>query len=154
MKTYNWIENTTRIVEILTTLLSSENILNLKIRKYHWNVEGVHFKDYHSFLEELYWDSSENIDDIAERIRALWEYAPATFSEYLKNSILKEDSEIWIKAEIMFENLTNDKKDIILFLRKSIEEISEIWDAWTEDFLIATLQKHEKELWMISSISK
>jgi DNA protection during starvation protein 2 len=56
---------------LLQIILASENVANLKNRKYHRNVESKRFRELHSYFEELYSASFERIDEIAERIRAL-----------------------------------------------------------------------------------
>lgn len=60
-----------KITDILEVFLASEVVLNMKIRNYHWNVEAMNFSELHNFFEELYGQSTESIDDIAERIRML-----------------------------------------------------------------------------------
>ena len=56
-----WIDMKKReaIVCILQKILATENIVNLKIRKCHWNIEWSHFSDAHKFFEELYESSAE-----------------------------------------------------------------------------------------------
>jgi starvation-inducible DNA-binding protein len=58
-------------VNILETVLATEVVINMKIRNYHWNIEALNFSELHKFFEEMYDDSSEGIDEIAERIRML-----------------------------------------------------------------------------------
>jgi len=61
----------TKVVSLLQIILASENVANLKNRKYHRNVESKRFRELHSYFEELYSASFERIDEIAERIRSL-----------------------------------------------------------------------------------
>ncbi|USN58249.1 MAG: DNA starvation/stationary phase protection protein [Candidatus Peribacteria bacterium] len=91
MKANIGIQDTSKIVDILATTLATENILNLKIRNYHWNVESLSFNDHHKFFEGLYDESNENIDAIAERIRMLGEKTPANYETYLRLSIINEE---------------------------------------------------------------
>lgn len=57
--------------DILHKYLATEIVLNLKIRNYHWNVEGPNFKELHELFGELYEKGAEYVDEIAERIRML-----------------------------------------------------------------------------------
>lgn len=141
-------------VQHLERFLSSQNILNLKIRNFHWNVTGPHFSDYHKFFEEMYDSSAELIDDIAERIRMLGKKSPATMDFFLKNSFLQEQPNYDLQAEKMVAELLTDTEKTISEMRKAIEEIGETMDKGTEDFLIATMQDHEKNAWMLRSMIK
>ncbi len=141
-------------VDHLEKFLASQSILNLKIRNFHWNVQGPHFSDYHKFFEEMYESSAELIDDIAERIRMLGEKSPATMTFFLKNSFLEEQSNYNLEAEKMVAELVADTEKTISEMRKAIEVIGETGDKGTEDFLIATMQDHEKNAWMLRSMIK
>ncbi len=144
----------TTSVDHLEKFLASQSILNLKIRNFHWNVQGPHFSDYHKFFEEMYESSAELIDDIAERIRMLGEKSPATMNFFLENSFLEEQSNYNLEAEKMVAELVADTEKTISEMRKAIEVIGETGDKGTEDFLIATMQDHEKNAWMLRSMIK
>lgn len=140
------------IVSMLEILLASEVIANLKIRNFHWNVESHHFSEMHKFFEWLYEESAENIDEIAERIRMLWSKTIANYAEYLQLSFLKEETKTPWDLKEMIVSLCKDKEITISKLRESIERVWNTNDKWTEDFMIALMQKHEKNLWMLSSM--
>jgi len=140
------------IVSLLEVLLASEVIASLKIRNFHWNVESHNFSEMHSFFEELYDASAENIDEIAERIRMLWWKTVANYARYLELSFLKEEIDTDLSVSEMIAWLCQDKEATIENMREAIAKVSETNDVWTEDFLIALMQKHEKNLWMLSSM--
>ncbi len=60
-----------RAADALTQTLSDESVLLLKLRNYHWNVAGPHFRQLHALFEEQYGVLAVRIDQVAERIRAL-----------------------------------------------------------------------------------
>jgi starvation-inducible DNA-binding protein len=140
------------VVPLLENFLASENILNVKIRNYHWNVTGRHFSEYHKYFEELYDDSAENIDEIAERIRMLGSHTKASMAYFLEKSFLSEETQTELSANDMVKNLLNDTEKTIVKMRNAIEIISETNDSGSEDFLIALMQKHEKNAWMLRSM--
>ena len=140
------------ITTLLEQILASEVIVSMKIRNFHWNVESHNFSEMHSFFEELYNSSAENVDEIAERIRMLWHKTVSTYREYLELSFLSEEDNRNLSTKDMVASLTQDKEITIDFFRKAIEKVSQTNDVWTEDFLIALMQKHEKNLWMLSSM--
>ena len=151
-----WLESkeTQTSVQYLETFLASQSILNLKIRNFHWNVVGPHFSDYHKFFEWMYETSAELIDDIAERIRMLGSKSPATMAFFLKTSFLDEQPNHDLEAEQMVAELVADTEKTIREMREAIQVIWETWDKGTEDFLIATMQEHEKNAWMLRSMIK
>ena len=76
----------------LSKVLADEFLLYTKTRNAHWNVTGSDFHTAHVFFEEQYDALDEIMDDVAERIRALGHYAPATLKEYLKLTSLSEQT--------------------------------------------------------------
>lgn len=62
-------------------LLADTYALYLKAQGFHWNVVGPNFIALHELFEQQYTELQEAIDTIAERIRILGAFAPATFSE-------------------------------------------------------------------------
>lgn len=141
------------ILPLLEKFLASENILNLKIRNYHWNITGINFSEYHKFFEGIYEDSAENIDEIAERIRMLGSKTPASMKFFLEKSFLLEETNLTRDSTEMVKNLLSDTESTIREMRNAIKMISDTNDNGTEDFLIALIQKHEKNAWMLRSMS-
>jgi len=74
--------NMSSTADILHKHLATEIVLNLKIRNFHWNVTWIHFNDLHEFFEKLYNDGAAYADEIAERIRMLWEHTHASMEEF------------------------------------------------------------------------
>ena len=69
----------TDVVGQLTKVLADSYALYLKTHGYHWNVRGPEFFGYHNLLEQQYRDIWAALDEIAERIRALGEFAPCAW---------------------------------------------------------------------------
>jgi len=143
-----------KISDILQKYLATEIALNLKIRNYHWNVEGAMFRDLHLFFEELYDAGAQYADEVAERIRMLGEHTHASMEEYVKMTIISEEKNITLPAMDMLSNLLKDTEVIIQEMRKDIDVVWKCGDQGTEDFLTALIQKHEKDGWMIRSLCK
>src|SRR5450432_3663780 len=77
----------------LGKLLADEFILYLKTRNAHWNVEGQNFHSMHVFFEGQYNQLDDIMDSVAERIRKIGHYAPATTTQLLELTHLTEYSE-------------------------------------------------------------
>lgn len=145
-------KNRQAIVEYLTKLLADEYILYTKTRNYHWNVVGHHFNDLHKFFESQYDSLDADIDEIAERIRALGAKTSATLVEFVKNARIKENPGEYPSADMMVSNLVLDHEGLIQTLRADIFTCEENNDAGTADFLTGLMEKHEKTAWMLRSV--
>ena len=138
---------------VLTNLLADHFVLLTKTWNYHWNVKGVSFHSYHTFMEELYRGLIEDIDEIAERIRSLDERPIGSLQGYLEHNRLKEhcDSEPMPDAKQMLANLSADNDTLIREIRKDIDNLDseKSEDAGTLNFLEDMIEKKEKTAWMI-----
>lgn len=152
MKIDLWIKNSDKIISELEVLLATEQVSNLKTRKFHRNVESKRFRGIHMYFEELYNASFARMDEIAERIRILGSYTKGTFKEYLELSLVKEEEREKISDVEMLQEVAKDKVIIISKLREAIDLASENGDIWTESLLTGFLETYEKDLWMLRSM--
>ncbi len=139
-----------QIADGLSVLLAESYMLYLKTHGYHWNVTGPFFSSLHTLFEQQYTELAQAIDEIAERIRAIGFYAPASFSEFDKLSAIKEDSGI-PKAMEMVQNLAVDNEHIIETSRKVLPLCAEFGDEASLDLLTQRLHVHSKSAWMLRS---
>ncbi|MGQ0772685.1 MAG: Dps family protein [Nitrososphaerota archaeon] len=138
-----------KVITVLGKVIADQYILYTKTRNYHWNVTGEDFAQYHKLFEEQYSAIDADIDEVAERIRALGGKTPATLGEFLKSATLKEHPTKYPAAKTMIANLLADHETVIRNLRKSIEICDDVDDVGTEDFLTQLMEKHEKTAWML-----
>src|SRR5262245_6684790 len=142
--------NTAEVAQSLNRLLADENVLYIKTRKAHWNVEGPDFLAIHRFFEEQYKQLEEVIDDIAERIRTIGHYTEATLASFLQETHLSENTRTKNDSAGFIKSLLGDHETIIIYLRENIERYNdELKDAGTSDFITGLLEKHEKMAWML-----
>lgn len=139
-----------KIVEILSNYLADSYYLYLKTHNYHWNVTGMHFQNLHKLFDEQYNALFASLDEIAERIRSLGEFVPATYAQLKDLTCLKETKEV-PKDREMIKILLEDHESVIRNLRSWIEEVNKAGDAGTSDFLTARIEEHEKIAWMLRS---
>ncbi len=85
-------DNLSIVAHLLNGFLADEFLLYLKTRNAHWNVEGPDFHEKHKFFEEQHEQLDKIMDDVAERIRMLGHYTPATVKSYLELTHLTEQS--------------------------------------------------------------
>ena len=138
-----------KIAEFLSVILADEHILYTKTRNAHWNVEGSDFHAMHLFFEEQYGELEGVIDEIAERIRQIGHYAPGTLKSFLELTRLTEAKEGKNDSTSYIKELKADHESIIIHIRENIEWIEDANDNGTADFVIAIMQGHEKQAWML-----
>lgn len=145
-------ENRSKVAELLTHLLADEHILYIKLRNYHWNIEGMFFQSLHEFFADQYDDLEDVIDDIAERVRTLGFYAPGAMDDFKSLARLSETGHLNGNGEQMLRNILADHEMIIQILRGNVNDTMDKYkDAGTADFLTALMEKHEKMAWMVRS---
>lgn len=135
----------------LSKLLADSYLLYLKTQNYHWNVTGKMFQSLHNLFEEQYQDLAEAVDEIAERIRALGEFAPGSFSQFTKVTSIKEENSI-PTAEEMIHNLVVGNEAVVTTAREIISMCDEAEDDVTADLMVERMQRHEKNAWMLRSL--
>jgi len=140
------------LFEKLNKYLADNAVMYIKLHNLHWNVYGLQFKPVHEYLEALYDDTTEKMDEIAEVIRMKGEYPAASLAEYLKLSTIKElpSEKIANKAalEIVLEDLKAldaEAKDV----RATADE-DDIFDIvmMMEDYCAF----YQKTIWFISQM--
>ncbi|MGK9368617.1 Dps family protein [Melioribacter sp. Ez-97] len=141
------------IAEALKTILANQFVLYTKARNYHWNVTGGHFFRLHELFEKLYDELADDIDEVAERIRAVGDYAPGTLSEFLKLSNISEKENYYPEAEEMVRTFTNDYEQTTNRILESAAKIqNEYKDEVTAGLLYGLAQKYQKNIWMLKSL--
>ena len=138
-----------KIATILNKLLSDEYVLYTKTLKYHWNVTGMVFHDFHVAFKEQYEKLFDIVDDIAERARALGAPALGSLQEFSLHTRLKEITPEKLMALDMVKQLLADHESIIRQLRNDITETDKLGDQVTSNFLQEIASKHEKIAWML-----
>ena len=143
-------ENLAAVAHSLSTILADEYVLYTKTRKAHWNVEGPDFYNKHKFFEEQYTKLEEIVDEVAERIRKLGHYAPASLKQFLELTHLTEDDRGKNDALTYIEILLADHESILIHLRENINNyVSALKDAGTSDYITGLMEKHETMAWML-----
>ncbi|HEY9042916.1 MAG TPA: Dps family protein [Rheinheimera sp.] len=139
------------IAQGLAVLLADTYTLYLKTHNYHWNVTGPMFQTLHTLFETQYTELAVAVDDIAERIRALGEFAPGSYKEYAKLTSIKEADSI-PSAEEMIKDLVKGQEAIAKTARSIVPTADEASDEVTLDLLTQRMTVHEKTAWMLRSL--
>jgi starvation-inducible DNA-binding protein len=143
-------DNLAKVAHALNGILADEFLLYLKTRNAHWNVEGPDFHAMHLFFESQYNQLDDIMDEVAERIRMLGHYAPATLKAYLELTHLSEQSREKNDSKGFIKELLGDHESVITHLRENINLFAnDLQDAGTSDFITGLMETHEKMAWML-----
>lgn len=137
------------VAQALLPVLADTYVLYLKTHAFHWNVVGPRFAELHNLFEEQYNALWTVTDDIAERIRALGEFAPASGGEMIKSASLKEAKEAKKADMEMVKELVEGHEAIIKTIHKAHETAEKSGDEVTVDLMVQRLAYHEKTAWML-----
>ncbi len=143
-------KNTQLVANELMKILADEYVLYTKTRNAHWNITGSDFYNKHKFFETQFGQLDEFIDSIAERIRSIGHYAPATLKSFLELTQLTEMSREKNDWKGFITELLSDHESIIIKLRENIRHFAiDYKDAGTSDFITGLMESHEKMAWLL-----
>lgn len=141
---------TTSVTDSLSQLLASSYTLYLKTHNFHWNVTGPMFTTLHTMFETQYMELALAVDEIAERIRSLGEFAPGSYKQFAQLSSVEEASGI-PKATAMIEQLVADQDAIVKIAQQVIAAAETAGDQVSGDLAIRRIELHQKNAWMLKS---
>ena len=143
-------EHLVEISQALGRILADEYVLYTKTFNAHWNVEGHDFHAMHVFFKSLYTEIANIIDMVAERMRMLGHYAPATMKQFLELTHLKERRQEKNDSASFIYELLSDHESIIIYIRSQLNHLdTQSKDQGTSDYLTGLVQYHEKIAWML-----
>ncbi len=140
-----------QLADSLGRLLADEYTLYLKTHNFHWNVTGPMFNTLHLMFEGQYTELALAVDLIAERIRALGEYAPGSYAAFGRLSSIQEADGV-PAAEEMIRQLVVGQEAVVRTARSILPLAEKTDDQPTLDLLTQRMQIHEKNAWMLRSL--
>ena len=141
-----------KIAEGLTRVLADTYTLYLKTHNYHWNVTGPMFNTLHLMFMDQYTELWNSVDVIAERIRALDQFAIGSYKDFSHYSSVKDAPSNPPKAEEMIALLVEGHETVIKTIRSIYALVGKASDQATEDMLTQRINVHEKTAWMLRSL--
>lgn len=140
--------------ETMKRLLATTFTMYLKAHKYHWNVQGPSFSEWHGFLGNLYEELNGAADGIAEQIRALDIVAPGSYTEFFALSAIPDETNTPVNALSMFQNLLVANDQVITTLKAAHADASAEGNHGLVNFLEDRLDRHAKHGWMLRSYTR
>lgn len=142
------------VAQALNDVLADTYMLYMKTHAYHWNVVGPQFHTLHIMFEEQYREMWAALDEIAERVRALDVFTPASGAAFAEKSEIAKADEGKVSAQTMISTLLNDHETLIRRARAALETAGDANDAASEDLLTVRIQTHEKTAWMLRALTQ
>lgn len=139
-----------QITAKLAHFLADAFVAHVKTLNFHWNMRGREFFMYHKLLEKQYEEFAEELDEVAERIRALGRLAPGKMSDYLSLTCLKESSND-LSQEQMVQELVVTHEALIEHCHEIIKFTDSVYDQGTSDLINKLIRFHSKEAWLLRS---
>jgi starvation-inducible DNA-binding protein len=141
------------IAKNLSRLLADTYSLYLKTHSFHWNVTGPMFNTLHLMFETQYNELWTAADVIAERIRALDVYAPGSYTQFGKLTVIGEETGVpdW---KAMAQQLVEGHEAVARTARETFKAADKADDQPTADLATQRMQQHEKTAWMLRSLLK
>jgi starvation-inducible DNA-binding protein len=134
----------------LNDLLANYQVFYMNARGYHWNIKGDKFFELHLKFEELYNDALIKIDEIAERILTLG-YTPLhSYTDYIKQSDVKEMKDVsdgYKAVQLVLDGF----KTLLVKERELLKLAGKADDEGTNALMSDYIREQEKLVWMYSS---
>ena len=140
----------TDLQKTMNMVLANTFCMYLLAQKYHWNVEGPNFSQYHDFFGKLYEQLFEEIDKSAEQIRSLGYYAPGTLKEFDMLASMTDSPEI-PGPKMMFARLYAANTSMIDSLIGARSFAERDGKYGLVNYLEDRIDKHNKIGWMLKS---
>lgn len=141
-------ETNKSVVDALKQVLTDTYALLVKTQNYHWNVEGPHFHSLHLLFEEQYKALFEAVDTLAERIRALGEYAPASFEIFSSLTTVSPPRDR-LDGIAMARDLAKSHGLLSDQAKAALAIGAKAGDESTVDLLTQRVTEHDKFAWML-----
>ena len=139
--------------DLLKTLLATNFAYYLKAHGFHWNVEGSDFYQLHKFFQKVYEDAYEANDTIAEYIRTLQDYAPASFERFSELTEIQGQTKI-PRARLMIEELLANTEQMISIYNQVFDTATSEREQGIANFAADRISAHGKFAWMLRSFLK
>ena len=138
----------------LKIALANTFMMKFKAQSYHWNVEGMFFPMFHDFFGDIYNELSSPVDDIAERIRTIYGYAPISIADLISASTVVEDVARPVSIQMMLMGLESCNQEVVSSLNKAFSLAEQENNQGLLDVLAGRLDAHAKHAWMLRSTLK
>jgi DNA-binding ferritin-like protein len=143
----NKIKKSSPLAESLNNLLSNTAVLYFSSHRAHWNVEGVDFREYHDLFGEIYEDTYDSIDPIAESIRKLGDF-PIALGDAEDMSSYEDDSATTDARELATD-IYEKNKMYLEMVKEAFNVANDSNEQGIANLLAGRIEMHEKWDWQL-----
>lgn len=122
----------------------------VKAENFHWNVTGPNFVQHHELFGKIYDEVDNELDNFAERVRALRCYVPASFSQLSEYSKVLDTVEVLPPTE-MVRTLYVDNGKVHTALMEAYALAEQYGEHGLSAYLSNRIDAHRKHGWMLYS---
>ena len=135
-------------------VLANTFAMYFKAHGHHWNVEGKDFSQLHDFFANLYRELFAAVDQIAEQIRALDDYAPYGLDTMSSIATIKDSSFTGDNIPLMLQDLMEANASVIEALNAAHKLAEAEGNRGLVNHIEGRLDIHAKHAWMLRATSK
>jgi len=138
----------------LKTLQANVFQMYAQAHGYHWNVEGMLFKELHKFFLKIYEDVFDSIDPIAENLKKLDDTAPFGAQAWLNNATVTINDSQQLNPIEMLNNLQLTNEFVIAELKDIFIVASAENEQGVANFIAGRIDQHQFWRWQIRATLK
>lgn len=135
----------------LNEYLANQEIMYIKLHNLHWYVKGHGFFTLHAKLEELYDQTAEIVDAVAERLLTLGGSPVGSLKKALSLASVKELEDAPISSDDTVKALISDVEYWIRDTKEIVKLAEADGDSVTADQFNGYLAAYQKLLWMLKA---
>jgi starvation-inducible DNA-binding protein len=139
-----------QMIETAKVVMADTFRFYLKAHNYHWNVEGIHFAQFHELFSKIYEEVFDALDVIAEEIRAMDSHVPASFGRFAELSRISDEREVPEAIE-MIRRLMIDNEQVLLNIKTAYDAAEAAGNHGFSNLLAERQTAHRKHGWMLKS---
>ena len=124
---------------------ASEFTFYLKAHYFHWNVEGIHFRELHDLFGTIYQEVYGSI--------ALGAYAPGSNSRFGMLSLIQDETTV-LPPEQMVVELLQDSDNMVKILKRVYDIAEAAGEHGFSNFLAERMDAHRKHSWQLRATAK
>lgn len=117
--------------DALNILLATIEVVAMNVKGRHWLVSGTHFRSLHLEFDDVWKTLLDAADKVAETQRVIGGIPSTGMTEFIAESIIAEDPQTAIGAELMAERTRNELNVIIESIHSGVRE--DFFDPTTEN---------------------
>lgn len=141
------------LVQAAKISFASHYTFYLKAHYFHWNVEGVHFQEFHALFETIYAEVYGAVDEFAEKIRSLGAYAPGSNTRFSMLTKIEDETHVMPGID-MIQELMSDADKMVKILKIVYDQAEAEGEHGFSNFLAERMDAFRKHAWMLRSTLK